>query len=96
MSKNIVHTNPHFLRNQRLYANFIIYLDDKDRTEDSKSNSNSKVELEQVKPLSIYTGFFDSRDPNKYKEKMFVLLEREIMRQHLMKKLFPFCDLHLA
>jgi len=93
MSKNIVNTNPRGFRNQRLYANFIIYLDDKDNNKDA----NTKVEpvkpvphVTPVKLVSIYTGFFDSRDPNRYKEKMLVLLEREIMRQHLMKKLFPF------
>jgi AAA+ superfamily predicted ATPase len=90
MSKNIANTNPRVFRNQRLYANFISYLDEKDRTEDSNSNSNSNSKAEQVKPVTKYTGFFYSRDPNKYKEKTFVLLEREIMRQHLMKKLFPF------
>ena len=48
MSKNILNTNhPHFLRNQRLYANFISYLDDKDNNEDSKSK------VEQVKPTGL-------------------------------------------
>ena len=87
MSKNIVNTNPHVLKNYRLHANFISYLDDRYKTEETK------LKIDHVKPLSIeknYTRFFDSRDPNRYKEKMLVLLEREIMRQHFMKKLFPF------
>ena len=35
MSKNIENANPRVFRNRRLYANFISYLDEKDRTEDS-------------------------------------------------------------
>ena len=56
-----------------------LFLNDTNATINNSTNNNTK-----------FVPLLGSKDPNKYKEKMLVLLEQEIMRLHFSKRFVPF------